>query len=116
MNRMNAAFAGLLLLVVLGSHAVPQQPPAARKSMFSLLKPGQAVELNQHQGGDTFFRIFEDEDLKATMKQTIKEVHEDYVVISSPTNPQLEKWGSIEQYLPLHAVSAIVIVKKKDAK
>ena len=116
MNRMCAVLAGLLLLVILGSHAVPQQPPAVRKSLFSLLKPGQVVELNHRQDGDTFFRIFEDEDLKATMKHTIKEIHEDYVVISSPASPQLQKWGSIEQYLPLHAVSGIVIVKKKDAK
>jgi hypothetical protein len=50
------------------------------------------------------------------MKDKIKEIHEDYIVIASPANPNMEKWGSTEQYLPLHAVHSIVVVKKKDGK
>src|SRR5262245_7841710 len=72
MNRIYAVLAGLLLLVVLGSQAVPQQPPA-RKSMFSLLKPGQTVELASHQDHN-YIRIYEDDELKKAMKHTIKEI------------------------------------------
>jgi len=115
MNRFSAALAGLLFFAVVGSYAASQQPAVPGKGILSVLRAGQAVELGEYHG-NTFIRIYEDDELKAAMKDKIKEIHEDYIVIASPANPNMEKWGSTEQYLPLHAVHSIVVVKKKDGK
>jgi hypothetical protein len=114
MSRMNIAFAGMLLLGVVGSYAASQQPAQARKSIFSLLKPGQAVDLGEYHGNQ-FIRIYEREDLKETMKHKIKEINDDYIIVTREADPK-DAWGPTEQYLPLHVVSSIVIFKTKDAK
>jgi hypothetical protein len=114
MNRMSAALAGLLLLAVVGSYATSQQPERARKSIFSLLKPGQAVELSEYHGRE-FFRIYEAENQKAMMKSKIKEINDDFIVVTNEADPN-GPWGPTEQYLPLHVVSSIVFVKGKNAK
>ena len=112
MKSMYVVLAGALLLAFAGSYAASQPPSAtARKEIFSHLKVGQAVEVTAYQA-TTIIRIHEDEDAKAMMKDKVKEIGKDYIVLILAPSPK-DDLGVREMYLPLHSLHSILVFKKR---
>lgn len=100
-NIILVLLAGVVVAVWL-STATSQQPPAARRSIFTPLKAGQSVTLKERAGlyevGTT--------DEAGPLTHKVVEVGDDFLVVR-------DEAGSVESRIPVTAVRAVVHVTTK---
>ncbi len=97
----------LLAAVALGlsglfSTATPQPPPAARRSVFSTLKIGQAVAVKEKNGLYEVSTM----DVDGPMSHKVTEVGDDYLAVR-------DEAGVTESRIPVTAVRAVIHAKTK---
>ena len=103
MNRYHAALVAVVGLAVLFSTATSQQPPAARRSVFSTLKAGQPVTLKEKAG----LSEVRTTDEAGPRTHKVAEIGDDFLVVK-------DEAGAVESRIPVSAVRAIVHVKTKE--
>jgi hypothetical protein len=111
MSRIQVALIGILSLALFGSYAASQAPPV-RKGLLSHLEAGQMVQAQQVSDNEFAVFIYEDESEKWQMKDTVKQVGDDYVVLTTLGSDKRVR----EMILPMHSLASIVVVKKPEKK
>ncbi|HMP57721.1 MAG TPA: hypothetical protein PKD86_00085 [Gemmatales bacterium] len=102
MNRYITVLIAVVVLAVLLSTATSQQPPTARRTVFSTLKIGQAVSLKEKAG---LYEI-STTDEGGPLTHKVVEVGDDYLVLR-------DEAGTVEWRIPVSAVRAVVHVTTK---
>ncbi len=101
-NLILALHAAALGLNGLFSTAISQPPAAARRTVFSTLKVGQAVAAKERNG---LYEVSTMDEAGATTHKVI-EVGDDYLAVR-------DEAGVTESRIPVTAVRAVVLVKTK---
>lgn len=102
MNRCFTVLIAVIALAVIFSTATSQQPPVARRSVFSSLKAGQSVTLKERAG------LYEvsTTDEAGPLTHKVEEIGDDFLVLR-------DEAGTVESRIPVTAVRVVTHVTTK---